>query len=508
MAGLKLGTQFRSSDEIRDRAALAAGALAAMGVGEGDAIALCLRNDFAFFEATFAADMLGACVTPLNWHCSADEAEYILQDSAARVLVIHADLYHLLALDLPDSLTVFVVETPEEIAEAYGVAWQHRSVAVLQSWEELIRASVSRSQPRASMPQAMIYTSGTTGRPKGVRREPLRADQFEAATRVREIMFGAPQSHMVAVVTGPLYHAAPNAFALWMFAIGATVVLQARFDPVELLGIIERDRATHIHMVPTMFVRLLRLPASVRDAADISSLTYVVHGAAPCPDHVKEAMIAWWGPVVHEYYASTETGCVAFCRASEWLERRGTVGRAMPDTRIAILDPEGREVAAGTEGEIACRNFALSDFSYNGDDAKRADADRGGLVSLGDVGYLDPDGYLFLSGRARDMIISGGVNIYPAEIEAALHLSPHVADCAVFGIPDEEFGEKVHAVIQLRSGSPEDAAALQAFLRDRIASFKVPKGIDFVRELPRQDSGKIFKQALRQPFWENMGRTI
>lgn len=508
MAGIKLGNRFVETETIRHRAGLAAAALGDLGIGEHDVVALCLRNDFAFFETTLAADMLGAYATPLNWHCSADEAGYILRDCSAKALVVHADLYHVIADAVPAGVHVFVVETPPEIAVAYSIPAELTSFEDSQSWEALIASSDHALLPRRVPPISMFYTSGTTGRPKGVRREPLRPDQIEAATMMRAIMFGAPEADMVAVVTGPLYHAAPNAFGIWMLAIGATIILQVRFDPEELLEIISRERATHMHMVPTMFVRLLSLPAEARQGADISSLRYVVHGAAPCPDHVKEAMIDWWGPVVHEYYASTETGLVSFCTAKEWLDRPGTVGRAVPYAEIVIIDEDGKPLPQGEPGEIACRNFAMSDFTYHGAEEQRREASHQELVMLGDVGWLDGENYLYLSGRTRDMIISGGVNIYPAEVEAALLQADGIEDCAVFGIPDEEFGECVHAVVQPGEGRTLDEAELREFLRGRIAAFKVPRRIDFVSELPRQDSGKIFKAKLRAPFWEGSGRSI
>jgi long-chain acyl-CoA synthetase len=261
-------------------------------------------------------------------------------------------------------------------------------------------------------------------------------------------------------------------------------------------------------MVPTMFVRLLRLPEAVHAKYDLSSLRFVVHAAAPCPVHVKQAMIQWWGPVINEYYGGTETSAVVFCNSEEWLAHPGTVGRAVAGAEIRVLGERGEDLETGGVGEIICRIPALADFTYHGDDEKRARAEKKGLISLGDVGYLDADGYLYLCDRSKDMIISGGANIYPAEIEAELLKAPGVADCAVFGIPDDEFGERVHAVVQPLANAAADEASLKDFLRARMAAYKVPKSIDFAADLPREDSGKIFKRKLREPYWANAGRKI
>ncbi len=315
-------------------------------------------------------------------------------------------------------------------------------------------------------------------------------------------------SDITCLLAGPLYHSTPNAFSLRFFAMGAKLIIEPRFDAETLLRRIEQERVTHLLAVPTMFVRLLRLPAEVRARYDLSSLRFVMHGAAPCPVHVKRAMIDWWGPIIHEHYGGTETGAVTYCDAPAWLAHPGTVGRALPSCDVRIIAEDGSDVAAGGTGEVICRNRNFPDFTYHGDDDKRRRADRQGLVTLGDVGYLDQDGYLYLCGRANDMVISGGVNIYPAEIEAELHKMAGVADCAVFGIPDDEYGEKLCAVVQPIPGAVFTAAAVQAHLRERVAGYKVPRQVEFRAELPREDSGKIFKRKLRDPYWEGAGRRI
>jgi long-chain acyl-CoA synthetase len=257
-----------------------------------------------------------------------------------------------------------------------------------------------------------------------------------------------------------------------------------------------------------MFVRLLKLPEDVRHKYDLSSLKFVMHGAAPCPVHIKRAMIDWWGPVISEHYGGTETGAVTYLDSAQWPAHPGSVGKPLDTVQLMVLGEDGEPIETGGTGEVVAWHKHYPDFTYHGDDAKRARAQKKGLMSLGDVGYLDADGFLYLCGRASDMIISGGVNIYPAEIEAEILKLTGVADCAVFGIPDEEFGEQVCAVIQPRPGASLDEAEVRAELRHTLAGYKVPRRIAFSDTLPREDSGKIFKRKLREPYWENAGRSI
>jgi long-chain acyl-CoA synthetase len=261
-------------------------------------------------------------------------------------------------------------------------------------------------------------------------------------------------------------------------------------------------------MVPTMFIRLLKLSAATRARFDVSSLRFVIHAAAPCPNDVKRAMIDWWGPVINEFYGSTESGAVTLATSADTLARPGTVGRAVEGAEVRILDDAGRSLPAGQVGEIFTRVAELPDFTYHNRPEERAKVDRDGFITSGDVGYLDKDGYLFLCDRKRDMVISGGVNIYPAEIEAVLHGAPGVQDCAVFGIPDPEFGEKLMAIVEPLEGSDLHTEDLSAFLRLRLADYKVPRIIEIGRDLPREDSGKIFKRKLRDPYWQALGRRI
>ncbi len=314
---------------------------------------------------------------------------------------------------------------------------------------------------------------------------------------------------MRALLPAPLYHSAPSGYAVQCMLHAELLVLEPRFDAERTLALIERERLTHAYLVPTMYVRLLRLPETVKRRYDLSSLRFVASTGSPCPAEVKRAMIEWWGPVLHESYAASEFGYVtcdffARKRCASPARRAGPAGARV----IRILDNDGRELPRGKVGLIYARQPAFPEFTYNNNPEARAAIERDGLCSLGDMGFLDEEGYLYVCDRASDMVISGGVNIYPAEIEATLALMPGVRDCAVFGIPDEEFGEALAAAVQPEPGFALDEAAVRDFLSSRIAGYKVPRLVTFHEELPREESGKIFKRRLRAPYWEKAGRRI
>src|SRR5262245_57424338 len=511
MDGLILsGTRQLEQATLFERAARAASAFDSLGVAENDAVALVLRNDFAFFEAAMGATLLGAYAVPVNWHFKADEAGYIIHDCRAKAVVVHADLLPQVRAGIPPGTSVFVVPTPPEIRDAYGIAADTGAAlpgAVL--WDEWIAGHPRWAQPPRATRTNMIYTSGTTGRPKGVRRQPATPEMQATMVAMVSLIFDIrPGEGIRTVITGPVYHSAPNLYALFAARDGGLVVLQPRFDAEDLLRQVERHRITHLHMVPTMFVRLLKLPLEVRRRYDLSSLRFVTHAAAPCPPDVKRQMIEWWGPVINEYYGGTETGGAVFHTSAEALRKPGTVGRPIDGAVVKIFDAAGRELGPGEIGEVYIRIGGFPDFTYHGMDEKRREVERAGLITCGDVGYVDSDGYLFLCDRVRDMVISGGANIYPAEIEAVLIAMPGVQDCAVFGIPDEEYGESLAACVELQEGATLTADAVRAWLRERIAAYKVPKLVRFERGLPREDSGKIFKRKLRAPYWEKVGRQI
>jgi long-chain acyl-CoA synthetase len=515
MGWIKSGDRAFTAEAFNERCRRAATVLEGFGLTKGDGVALYLRNDIAYFEANFGAGMLGVYPVPVNWHYTPDEAGYLLRDSGVKLLIIHADLLPPIAAAIPEGLPVVVVATPPEIQSAYAVGNPAPPPGV-QLWGDLVDAATPLASEPEAAPSSIIYTSGTTGRPKGVRRPTATPEQAAASATMLGWSYGYTDylegrrdpAEIVTAVIGPVYHAAPNAHSAFSIRMGANVIVEPRFDPEGLLRLIEQERITHLNMVPIMFARLLRLPDEVKARYDLSSLVYVTHAAAPCPPPVKRAMIEWWGPVINEYYGSTEMGNVTNITSEEWMAHPGSVGRVMPGIDLRVVDESGADVPPGAVGEVIGRGRVSVDFTYQNAPEKRASMERYGLITPGDIGYFDADGFLYLCDRKNDMIISGGANIYPAEIEAELHKLPGVADCAVFGIPDEEFGESVMAVVQPLPGAALDAEDLRRDLRRAVAGYKVPRRIDFADSLPREDSGKIFKRKLREPFWAGRERAI
>jgi long-chain acyl-CoA synthetase len=502
------GDRQRSREEILARANRISTGFDVIGVGPGDSIALMLRNDFPFFEATFGVGRLGAHAVPINWHFMADEVAHILRDSGAKAIVVHADLLPQIEAAIPDSVMVLVVATPPEIAAAYGLSEAATRVPDGRlDYEKWLSSHTEWSEAPRSSPGAMLYTSGTTGKPKGVRRKPPKPEQMQLGRKIGARLYGFGP-HARAVMTGPMYHIAPNTFGLAIAALGDLLVLQPKFDPLQLLQLIEQHAITTLNVVPTMFVRLLRLSEEHRERYDLSSLAHVVHNAAPCPPDVKRRMIEWWGPVIWELYGGTESGPATACSSDEWLAHPGTVGRAVEGSTIKILDDRGAELPSGEVGEVYVRSATNSEFTYHGRELERAEIEKEGLITLGDVGYLDEDGFLFLCDRKRDMVISGGVNIYPAEIEAALIGVEGVADCAVFGVPDSEFGESLLAVIERAPDSTITEELVRSELQGRLARYKVPRRIEFGTDLPREDTGKIYKRKLRDLHWQDARNNI
>jgi long-chain acyl-CoA synthetase len=460
-----------------------AGGLEQLGIGRGDVVCLMLHNRPEFLETMLATRLLGAYYCPINWHYKAEEAGWILRDSGANALVIEATL----RAQIEAPIDIPVVSTDE------WVKWR----SAQPEWNGAARAAGT----------LMPYTSGTTGRAKGVRRIPQTPEQLALLQQDLGRVLGI-QPGMHALHPAPLYHSAPSSYAVQAMLHGELLVLEERFDAERALALIERHRLTHAYLVPTMYVRLLRLPGEVKRRYDLSSMRFVASTGSPCPAEVKRAMIDWWGPVFNESYAASELGYVTSITSQEALRKPGAAGRPVGQARIRILDESGRELPPGQVGMIYARQPAYPDFTYNNNPEARRKIEREGLLSLGDMGYIDDDGYLYVCDRASDMVISGGVNIYPAEIEAALAMMPGVRDCAVFGIPDEEFGEALAAAVQTEPGVCLQPADIQRYLRGKIAGYKVPRLVSFHEELPREESGKIFKRRLRAPYWEKAGRRI
>jgi len=484
-----------AADEFEQRTLRAAATLRARGVGDGDVVAMLMRNHPTTLELILAARWVGAQWCPINWHYKADEVHYIVDDSGAKVLV--ADRKLLDGLEDPGLGGVQLFVT-------HGTSEHHPGAT---PWEPLRDATPPVAGPAAPPRGAMFYTSGTTGRPKGIRREPSTPEQLAAGALVRKLAYGlVPEAR--ALVSAPMYHSAPNAYALGAAMEGAHLFIEERFDAERTLQLIEQHRLTHAYLVPTMYVRMLVLPDEVKRRYDLSSMRFVGSTGSPCAPEVKRAMIEWWGPVINECYGSSELGYMTLLTSEQALRKPGSAGLPMPGVTLAILDEQGRRLPAGQAGLIYAHQPATSDFTYVNNGAARARMEVDGMKTMGDIGYLDDDGFLFIVDRSADMVISGGVNIYPAEIEAVLQTLPGVADCAVFGVPDAEFGESLVAAVQPRDGATLDAAALQEMLRERIASYKVPKLMTFHEQLPREDTGKIFKRKLREPYWAGQARRV
>jgi len=475
LGGVTAGGVSISGDELRERVARVISGFEAMGVGAGDSVALLMRNGITFIEASLAARHLGAYAVPINWHNAPPEVGYVIRDCGANILIADPELMDAAKSNIPQHV---------------------RCIASDGQWDAWRDAHAPATTPSAGDLTSMIYTSGTTGHPKGVRRPAPTPEEAALIASIRKRLYGF-QPGMRALVSAPLYHSAPNVFALTVLQWSGSIVLHDRFDARATLATIERERVTHLFAVPTMFVRLLALPEAIRTAHDLSSLCVVIHAGAACPTHVKAGMIDWWGPVLQEYYGSTEMGAIAFCTSEDWLARPGTVGKQVDPYRITIHNEDGSIVPAGEQGEIWVEVSGVPDFTYHGDPAKRAAMQRGRAIASGDVGYFDEDGYLFICGRKTDMIISGGVNIYPAEIEAALMTHADIIDCAVFGLTNAEFGEEVAAAIQPSPGATIDVKSVRDHLRGRIAGYKIPRKITFHETLPRQESGKMFKRHLK-----------
>jgi long-chain acyl-CoA synthetase len=504
---IRSGGRSLSRAELQSRAARAAAGFAAAGVERAGVIAVLMRNDIPFVETVLAARALGAYTVPINWHFTAEEINYILHDSGAAQLVIHADLLQALDGLRIEGIDVLCVRTPLEVRQAYGLeAASAKPSPLVPEWDAWVAAHEPRPREACDTGGTMIYTSGTTGRPKGVRRAPEQPGQRQANAELRQRWFGNRPGMRTAII-GPLYHSVQLTYAMAALSAPGEAILVPRFDAEGLLALVETEKLTHLQLVPIMMNRLVKLPRAVRERYDTSSLEFVVHGAAPCPPEVKRALIDWLGPIVHEHYGTTETGMICRCSSEEWLARPGTVGKAWPGREIRIYDSGGNVLAPGLEGEIYTSLGVMSDFTYHHADDERSQIERDGLIASGDVGYTDEEGYLYLCDRARDMVISGGVNVYPAETEAVLSGHPDVIDSAVFGVPDAEYGESLVAVVQLHDGASATAEELRRFARERLASYKVPRVVE-LRELPRDASGKIRKRGLRDAYWSAAGRRI
>lgn len=466
--------------------------LGEQGLRRGDVIALLCENTPRFFEVYWAALRSGLYVTAVNWHLAPSEVAYIVKDSGAAALVVSGAQREL--------AEAIVDDTPAlKIRLAFG-----GSVVGYADYDETLRGTPA--EPLAEQPRGrdMLYSSGTTGRPKGIKRAlPDRQVDEPGETDVAVFgpMYGFGED-TVFLSPAPLYHSAPSRFSAVVHSLGGTVVLMDKFDAEQALHVIDRYRVTHSQWVPTMFVRLLKLPEDVRNRYDLSGLRVAIHAAAPCPVDVKRAMIEWWGPILFEFYSATESHGITFIDSEEWLRKPGSVGRGGVVGIVHICADDGTELPPGEVGTVYFERDD-TEFAYHNDPGKTQAVqhpEHWNWRTTGDIGYLDSDGYLFLTDRKAFMIISGGVNIYPQEIEDCLVLHPKVFDVAVIGVPDPEMGESVAAFVQLAQGVPEEPELAREFIdycRGRIAHYKAPRTVQFVKELPRTQTGKLAKHRLR-----------
>jgi long-chain acyl-CoA synthetase len=492
MAGSGEVVTYRDLDERSNRLSQL---FAAAGLGFGDHIAICMENNARYLEVAWAAQRSGLYFTPVNYHFNAEEIAYILDDCDARAFVT--------STYLGEQLTELSTKMPAAVETRLVVGG---AVAGYDSYEEAVARFPAEPIAEQLEGHAMMYSSGTTGRPKGIR------------YKLERRAVGAPSPFLAGFATNygldadtvylspaPLYHSAPLQFCIAMTRIGGTTIVLEHFDAEAALAAIDKYHVTHAQWVPTMFVRMLKLPEDVRKRYDLSSMRLALHAAAPCPVQVKEQMIEWWGPILFEYYAATEGMGATSITSADWLAHKGSVGRAFNGT-IHILDEEGNEQPPGEPGVVYFEAGATSaEFEYHKDPGKTAATrEEHGWASVGDMGYLDADGYLYLTDRRDFMIVSGGVNIYPQEAENLLVTHPKVMDAAVFGVPNEEMGEEVKAVVQpvdMADAGPELERELLAFCRDNLAHYKCPRSIDFEAELPRQPTGKLYKRLLRDRYW-------
>lgn len=522
---------LRNADAIASAARFAR-ALDGAGVPTRGAVAILMANTPEYIAAYRGATWSGRRLTPCSTRWTADDVAYVVENCEADALVVdarYADVVRDAARRIDPSRRFVVGDVT--ISDSPGGAANRptssasttASLAGFRPWSE-VEALSGAPYEKPLCGENMLYTSGTTGRPKGVLRKntpsgppPTLTAQSGAAMMTAFMPEGARDG--IHLVSSPLYHSGPNAYCDGALLLGADLVLMERFEPEAFLAAVERFRATSTFLVPTHFVRLLRLPPEIRGRYDLSSLSLVCHGSAPVSVEVKRAMIDWWGPILYEFYGGTEGGGVQIS-SKEWLAKPGTVGRPRPGLELAILDDAGKALPPKSEGRV-CFKLDVNPFEYKGDPEKTQESRHGdGYFSLGDVGYVDEDGYLFLCDRRSDVIISGGVNLYPAKIESVILGLPFVADCCVVGVPNDEWGEEVRAVVQLHDPAASEAVradaaerarvvdAIRAACREKLSGPEIPRGVDFDDALPRTETGKLARRTIRERYWQGRARRI
>ena len=460
--------------------------LASLGIGAGQHAVIYAHNAAENILASQALRALGAVAVPMNHRLTADEVLYILDDSDATAVFVGDGF-------LPMAERVRGAATRVKRWITLG----HERRPWAEAVDDLLAGGSDGPPPEAAVGGSMVYTAGTTGKPKGALRRVVDA----ASLLPRLAALNCLDPAHVHLVAGPLYHSAPGGFALYAHLVGNTVVVMRKFDAEDALRHIERHRCTTTFMAPTLLKRIVDLPAAVRARYDVSSMRSMVVAAAPCPMRVKEQVLEMFGPVLYEFYGSTELGVNTVLRPEDVLRKPGSCGTAAPGVELAVLDDGGQPAPAGTPGELFVRRYSGVFDEYYKNPTATAQTLRGEWMSVGDVAWMDDEGFVYICDRKRDMIISGGVNIYPAEIEDALHRHPAIEDAAVFGVPDAEWGERVHAAVQLRAGMSATEREVMDFCRTHLADYKAPREVSFHADFPRDTAGKLVKRLLREPYW-------
>jgi long-chain acyl-CoA synthetase len=491
------------ASQISKEASSIAGWLSDNNIRENDVVALLMWNDVPIFSVAEACGRVGAFLVLLNWHLTRPELDYILSDSGAKVLFGHSHLLAAAGLAGNETCPVVAVPPAREIMASFSNVSESRLDSKnWTDWHDLLAHKPYAGTVKANTRSSIFYTSGTTGKPKGVVRQ-VPSDDISRAARQRSakgLGLDTAGQGLLNLVCCPLYHSAPFAHAMMSWNAGFDVVLMPRFDPQQFLNLAVRFRATHSLLVPTMFSRLLALPEADRAKFAANHLVAIAHGAAPCPILVKQRMIEWWGPVIREYYAGTETGVLTASTSQEWMAHPGTVGRTIDAADVRAIDDAGVELPRGKSGRLIARTESTQYFHYLGRGGPPVIEGWEGYVWLGDIGYVDPDGFVFLTDRSSDIVVAGGVNIYPAEIELELAAIAGVADSAVFGVPAPDLGEGIVAVVERAAGSNLDEATIIEALSLKLARYKLPRRVVFVEKLPREESGKLRKRLLRSEY--------
>ena len=483
-----------------------ASVLQKQGIEPDDTIAILMRNDVRYLEVIQACRYLGCYFVPLNWHCVATEINHIVQDSGAKILIAHTDLAHLLVIQNLPKVLLAVFPTPNEVIESYrlDIIDYCKTVDMALNLELTLQTADqidTQPQPFRGM---FAYTSGSTGRPKGIKRraDNKTVDKYSAYKELSKSLMQLNTNDRF-YLAAPIYHSAPNTLSLCSLAASdIDIYISTKFDPEYFLAAINKYKITHIYIVPTMMIRLLKLPQTIREQYDLSSLKYALSTGSACPVEVKSAMIEWFGPIFYESYGASEIGFMTLVSSSEALQKPGSVGKVVAGGKIKILSEDRQELGPHQSGLIYVDVPLFGQFDYTNFDGDSSEYTYQNYTSVGDIGFLDEEGYLFINDRQKDMIISGGANIFPLEIESVLIQMHDIVDCAIFGAAHPEFGEMVVAAVQCRPTTNVTLAQIHEFLDGKLAHFKFPRKLYIHKNLPREDSGKIFKQKLRAIYTE------